>query len=185
MPPRRKAPAASQRKGVLKPSQRFITSKTGKLSKTNLHDLFSSSDVWTSLTKAQQLRALSHLKPEELFGEGHPQQLSMGKYLNYFTTPNPLSTRVSPGLDLKDEVQLSSEVYLDLTKHLEKFREHLTEGRFEARWMREGEECRRKREGGEYEGIWEVEGVGLSEEGRARVEEVRWRREERRERGEE
>jgi hypothetical protein len=181
MAPKRRKPVPAQKPGVLKPSQRFIHQRTGKLSKTNLHALFTSPDLWNALTASQQAQALSHLDIPSLFGSSHPKNSSDSvvkgkgkekeKYLNYFTEPNPASTE--------------ADVYFDLTTHLERFREHLVEGRFEAKWMRESEEIRLKREAGAFEGIWEAENVGLDEEGRKRVEEVKRRRMARKERGEE
>jgi len=81
-----------------------------------------------------------------------------------------------------------AEARLDISKHLDRFREHLVEGRFEPKWMRESAEVGMKRERGDYDGLWsvEVDGEGwIDEAARERVDEVRRKRMERKERLEE
>jgi hypothetical protein len=171
--------------GALKPSQRFLIAKSGKLSKTNLIALFASPDLWDSLTALQQLSVLESLNIPDLFGPAHPQKLDSGKYLNYFITPNPTSTRISPAPLSAEKpqagqqvaVESGGEVFFDLTPHLETFKDDLRAGRFDPKWQREAEEVGLRRKRGDFDGYWEVEVEGaVGVEGRGRVEEVRRRR---------
>ena len=202
MAPKRRTKPSQTSANIRKPKSdlRFLTAKSGKLSKTNLPALFSSPKVWENLTPTQQLRVLTTLSVDELFGPDHPIKLegetsdTKGKgskkaekepgYLNYFTTPNPLSTRVSPSPNSTSShtIEQSSEVYFDLSRHLERFREHLVEGRFDERWLRESKGVSERRARGEFDGLGELGGEGdgdIGMEGWKRVEEVRRRRGER------
>jgi hypothetical protein len=177
--------AAAPTKGVLKASQRFIYAKTGKLSRTNVHRLFSDPELWNALRKPQQENHLTSLLVTRFFGQGHPEQLQSGKYTNYFTTPNPIATRVSPNPSTgREEVESANEVYFDLTKHLENFREHLTDGRFDPKWMKVAQEVSLQRARGDYDRFWQFDPeTSLDEKGRRRVDAVKAKRQERIQKG--
>jgi hypothetical protein len=182
MPSKHTQPArAEAKKGVLKASQKFIYAKGGKLSKTNLHTLFSDPEMWNSLSATQQQSILSSLNVSKFFGEGHPEERESGKYTNYFTEKNPLATRVSPNPSTgKDEVESANEVYFDMTKHLENFREHLTAGRFDPKWMKAAQEVSLQRARGDYDRFWQLDAeTALSEESQRRVAAVKAKRLER------
>lgn len=176
MPPKRSKPTGKP--GVLKASQRFIFAKGGKLSKTNLQTLFSDQELWDSLRKPQQELVLNEIQAATFFGEGHPEQLESGKYTNYFNTENAIATRVSPNPSTgKDEVESTTEVYFDMNKHLDNFREHLTEGRFDPRWMKSGQEVSLQRARGDYDRFWQLDPeTALSDESQRKVAAVREKR---------
>jgi hypothetical protein len=184
-PKRKQSTKPVTKPGVLKPSQRFIYAKNGKLSKTNLQTLFADPALWSCLTRTQQEHVAATLKVTRFFGPEHPLPLADAgeTFVNYFTSTNPVSPNLTTGAE-EVEAAATGEVYFDMAKHLESFAEHLKEGRFDPKWMRAGAETCAMRARGDYDGFWQWDGeTRLSEEGRGGVDEVRRRRMERKERG--
>ncbi|KIV99074.1 uncharacterized protein PV09_09181 [Verruconis gallopava] len=178
--------AVPSKAGVLKPSQKFIHAKSGKLSKTRLPALFSDSELWDSLTSEQQKDVLDSIQVHVFFGEGHPTQLESGKYRNYFTTPDQAAARTThdAAMESGSVETMTSDGYFDIADHLHRFHEHLIEGRFEPRWMKRAQEICAQRARGDYDNFWQYDReTALSDESRKKVDQVRTKRMDRQQKG--